>query len=58
MAVYSDVYSTAEVFLHSRSGCFCGAFKLFSELFQVLITCLYLTFIRKKQCDNLTSEVT
>ena len=32
--VYSDLYSTADVFLYSRSGCFCGAFKLFSDWFQ------------------------
>ena len=28
---YSDVYSNVEVYLHSLSGCFCGALKLFSE---------------------------
>ena len=32
--VYSDLYSTAEVFLYSRSDCFCDAFKLVSDWFR------------------------
>ena len=33
-SVYGDVYLTVEVFLILQSGCFCGAFKLFSEWFE------------------------
>ena len=32
--VSSDLYSTAEVFLYSRSDCFCDAFKLVSDWFR------------------------
>ena len=32
--VYSDLYSTAEVFLYSRSDCYCDAFKLVSDWFR------------------------
>ena len=63
-AAYGDVYPTSwwceplrEVFLTSWSGCFCGAFKLFSQWFKQKAG-LYLTSIGRKQLEYFTLEVT
>ena len=51
------MYSTVEVFLHLRSGCF-WLMLWYCFLNDLSVRKTFLTFESRKQCDNLTSEIT